>query len=145
MKIDLRTIVIAPAGLPIWPRILDDLGNPPPRRIAKTLGVSVRTVRRWNAAQSAPRSACLALFWMDGLKFGLPDVALGVTPAAALGPLPVVEDVSASFDEIGVGEPAASTAKKMVEATDAVHTSALGKSPAAVFIAALAEVLHEVL
>jgi hypothetical protein len=81
----------------------------------------------------------------DGLKFGLPDVALGVTPAAALGPLPVVEDVSASFDEIGVGEPAASTAKKMVEATDAVHTSALGKSPAAVFIAALAEVLHEVL
>ena len=64
MKIRLHSIDQAPKALPIWQAILDDLGDPHPRRIARTLGVSVRTVYRWNAAQEAPRCAALALFWL---------------------------------------------------------------------------------
>lgn len=64
MKLRLRTIDQAPASLPFWQSILDDLGYPPAARIAKTLGVSIRTVYRWNAAQEAPRCAALALFWL---------------------------------------------------------------------------------
>lgn len=44
--------------------ILGDLGDPPADRIAKVLGVGARTVYRWNRAGNAPRSACLALFWL---------------------------------------------------------------------------------
>jgi hypothetical protein len=54
----------APRNLPLWHLILGDLGNPPPQRIAKVLGVGVRTVYRWNRLGVAPRSACLALFWL---------------------------------------------------------------------------------
>lgn len=64
MKLRLRSIEHAPRALPIWQTILDDLGDPPPHRVARALGVSVRTVYRWNAAQQAPRCAALALFWL---------------------------------------------------------------------------------
>lgn len=64
MKIRLSHIEHAPKALPIWQAILDDLGDPSARRVARALGVSVRTVYRWNAAQEAPRCAVLALFWL---------------------------------------------------------------------------------
>ena len=64
MKIRLHSIDQAPKALPIWHAILSDLGDPPPRRIARTLGVSLRTVYRWNAAQEAPRCAVMALYWL---------------------------------------------------------------------------------
>lgn len=64
MRLRLRSIDQAPATLPIWQSIRDDLGDPPAHRIARTLGVSVRSVYRWNAAQEAPRCAVLALFWL---------------------------------------------------------------------------------
>jgi len=54
----------APRTLPIWHAILDDLGRPQARQIAKVLGVGVRTVHRWNRAGQAPKAACLALFWL---------------------------------------------------------------------------------
>jgi hypothetical protein len=54
----------APTALPIWQTILDDLGRPHPHRVAKVLGVGVRTVYRWNRTGSPPRSAALALFWL---------------------------------------------------------------------------------
>ncbi len=54
----------APVSLPIWHTILDDLGQPHPRRVAKVLGVGLRTVYRWNRTGSAPRSAALALYWL---------------------------------------------------------------------------------
>lgn len=60
MNLRLRSIEHAPASLPIWQTLLDDLGNPPPQRVARMLGVSVRTVYRWNAA----KAAMLALFWL---------------------------------------------------------------------------------
>lgn len=54
----------APVSLPIWQHILDDLNNPPPKRIAKVLGLGVRTIFRYNRDGHAPRHVCLALFWL---------------------------------------------------------------------------------
>lgn len=53
-----------PKALPVWAAILEDLGDPPPHRVAKALGVARSTVYRWNAAGGGPRMACLALFWL---------------------------------------------------------------------------------
>jgi predicted DNA-binding transcriptional regulator AlpA len=63
---DLRLYALdrAPRALPIWQLILSDLGDPPPQRVAKVLGVGTRTVYRWNRDGSAPRAATLALFWL---------------------------------------------------------------------------------
>jgi len=64
MSIQLFSVEHAPLHLPYWPLILDDLGRPPARRIARVLGVGVRTVYRWNHRGAAPRSAQLALYWL---------------------------------------------------------------------------------
>lgn len=64
MKLHLRSIDQAPAALPIWHSILEDLAHPPVHRISKVLGVSHRTVYRWNASGQAPKVAQLALFWL---------------------------------------------------------------------------------
>ena len=64
MRFQLYSIEQAPRSVPIWPALLDDLCQPPPERLAKVLGLSVRTVRRYNQAGSAPRAVCLALFWL---------------------------------------------------------------------------------
>ena len=50
--------------LPSWQQLLDELGQPSARRIARVLGVGPRTVYRWNATGRAPRVACLAVFWL---------------------------------------------------------------------------------
>lgn len=54
----------APRALPIWQAILEDLGNPHPRAVARVLGVGTRTVYRWNRDGQAPRAAAMALFWL---------------------------------------------------------------------------------
>jgi hypothetical protein len=41
-----------------------DIGSPTPPRLARLLGVSVRTVQRWQAADLAPRPVLVALFLM---------------------------------------------------------------------------------
>lgn len=64
MKTQLRAIDRLPRTLPSWQALLDDLGRPSAPRVARLLGVSVRTVHRWNATQRMPRSARLALFWL---------------------------------------------------------------------------------
>jgi hypothetical protein len=51
-----------PRQLPSLSTMLSDL-NIPPARLAKSLGVSLRTMQRWIAADQAPRSAMLAIFW----------------------------------------------------------------------------------
>lgn len=43
--------------------MLADLGHPAPDVVARALGVSARTVRRWVADGHAPRPVMLALFW----------------------------------------------------------------------------------
>lgn len=64
MKFHPYSIEQAPRTLPVWQSILEDLGNPPAARVAKVLGLGVRTVYRYNRAGSAPRHVCLALFWL---------------------------------------------------------------------------------
>lgn len=64
MDLQLFSIAQAPRHLPAWDLILDDLGRPSAERIARALDVGVSTVYRWNSARSAPRMACLALFWL---------------------------------------------------------------------------------
>lgn len=64
MDLRLFSIESAPRTLPVWDLILDDLGRPPPARLARVLGVGRSTVCRWTADRSAPRMACLALFWL---------------------------------------------------------------------------------
>jgi hypothetical protein len=64
MKFSPYSLHHAPVTLPVWQAILDDLGRPHPSHVARVLGVGVRTVHRWNRDQRAPRTACLALFWL---------------------------------------------------------------------------------
>lgn len=64
MEIRLQSIEHAPNSLPIWHTVLDDLGRPPVHRIARVLGLSVRTVYRYNQTGEVPRVVLLALFWL---------------------------------------------------------------------------------
>lgn len=64
MDLQLSSLEKAPRSLPIWERLLEDLGNPGTDRIAKVLGVGTSTVYRWERDGKVPRVACLALFWL---------------------------------------------------------------------------------
>lgn len=82
MKLHLRSIEHAPPSLPIWHTILEDLANPPAHRVARVLGVSRRTVYRWNSTGRAPRVALLALFWLT--RWGQSLVATNAANDAVL-------------------------------------------------------------
>ena len=64
MTLQLYSVDHAPAGLPMWQTILDDLSNPPAARVARVLGIGERTVYRYTQTGCAPRVALLALFWL---------------------------------------------------------------------------------
>lgn len=64
MTLQLFSVEQAPRQLPIWPQLMEDLRQPRPSRVARALGVSVRTVRRYNETGHAPRAVCLAVFWL---------------------------------------------------------------------------------
>ena len=64
MSLHLFSVDQAPITVPDWPLILEDLNNPPAWRVARVLGVGLRTVRRYNATGHAPRTVLLALFWL---------------------------------------------------------------------------------
>lgn len=64
MSLRLFSIEQAPLRLPIWESILEDLGHPPAARVARVLELGVSTVHRYNSAGYAPKSVCLALFWL---------------------------------------------------------------------------------
>jgi hypothetical protein len=64
MKFNPYSIEHAPVSLPIWHTILEDLNHPPPKRIAKVLGLGLRTIFRYNRDGYAPRHVCMALFWL---------------------------------------------------------------------------------
>ncbi|MDE2146807.1 MAG: hypothetical protein KGJ24_08980 [Burkholderiales bacterium] len=64
MEGDLFSIDKCPKTLPLWEAIHNDLGRPPAERVARALGVGRSTVYRWHDQGSAPRMACLALFWL---------------------------------------------------------------------------------
>jgi predicted DNA-binding transcriptional regulator AlpA len=64
MKPQLFSIDQAPAFVPIWHTMMDDLCNPPPERVARVLGISKRSVYRYNETGFAPKPVCLAVFWL---------------------------------------------------------------------------------
>lgn len=64
MTFQVYSIDQAPPTVPAWHAMLEDLSRPPARRVARVLGIGVRTVRRYNATGRAPRSCLLALFWL---------------------------------------------------------------------------------
>jgi len=64
MTLQLTSIDHAPASLPYWHTLMDDLGRPPVHRVARVLGIGRRTVYRYNRTGTAPRVVCLAVFWL---------------------------------------------------------------------------------
>ena len=64
MKPRLQSIEHAPRNVPIWPQMMADLGSPLADTVARVLGMSVRTIRRYNARGHAPRHVCLAVYWL---------------------------------------------------------------------------------
>ncbi len=64
MKVQLHSIEQMPSQVPIWHLMMQDLCQPPPARVAKVLGLSLRTVQRYNSTGEAPRVVCLAVFWL---------------------------------------------------------------------------------
>ena len=64
MKVQLHSIEQMPSHVPIWQVLMDDLCSPPAARVAKVLGLSLRSIQRYNATGNAPRCVCLAVFWL---------------------------------------------------------------------------------
>lgn len=62
-----------PVQCPQLSQILDDLGRPSPRLLARALGVSPGTVTRWIREDQAPRPVLLSLFWLTRWGMSLVD------------------------------------------------------------------------
>ncbi len=60
----MTTLKKLPKHTPPLGVMLEALGRPHPRELARALGVGERTVRRWISDDDAPRPALLALFWL---------------------------------------------------------------------------------
>ena len=57
-------LTLIPKYVPPLSMMLAGMANPKPRELARALGVTERTVRRWLCADHAPRTVMLALFWL---------------------------------------------------------------------------------
>jgi hypothetical protein len=68
--------------LPPLPLILADLGDPTPAALARALGVSASTARRWIATGAAPLAPMLAMFWLT--RWGRSQVECHAENAARL-------------------------------------------------------------
>ena len=64
MNLQLFSVEHVPRSQPTWQLMLEDLGCPPARRVARVLGIGERSVYRWSAVGVAPRCPSLALFWL---------------------------------------------------------------------------------
>lgn len=53
-----------PRNLPTWAQMVDSVGSPQPRELARWLGLSERTIWNYHRSGQAPRSVMLALFWL---------------------------------------------------------------------------------
>lgn len=51
--------------------LLDDMFEKNPKKVAKHLGVTVATLKRWKAADHAPKAAMLALFYESRWGYSL--------------------------------------------------------------------------
>lgn len=66
MHLQFASIEHGPSSVPSWPQLLEALCHPPAHRVARTLGLTLRTVRRYNASGKAPKPVRLSLFWLTG-------------------------------------------------------------------------------
>ncbi len=82
MTMQLSSIDHMPSHVPIWHLMMDDLCNPPAQRVARVLGLSLRSIQRYNATGYAPRHVCLALFWLT--RWGRSHVNAQAENAASL-------------------------------------------------------------
>lgn len=71
-----------PKGTPCIQTILDDIGRPKNRDLAKALGVSERTVYRWLNSGQPPRIASLALWWLT--RWGQQEIDAGLVDTNTL-------------------------------------------------------------
>ncbi len=53
-----------PSSVPSFSILLDDLGHPPPRVIARTFRVTEATVKRWIKTDNPPLAVLYATFWL---------------------------------------------------------------------------------
>lgn len=60
----LRSVTSAPVRILPWGDILEDLGSPSCESVARVLDVDPVFVDQWNRHGSAPKWACLALWWL---------------------------------------------------------------------------------
>lgn len=60
----MNTIRKLPKHTPPLGVMLEALGRPHPRELARALGAGERTVRRWISENDAPRPVLLSLFWL---------------------------------------------------------------------------------
>jgi hypothetical protein len=67
-----------------WPEILADVGNPNAAKIAAALGVSRRTVDRWNDTE-APKIARLSLWWLSREGHSVWDCEMAARTQLAIG------------------------------------------------------------
>ncbi len=56
---------LTPTHTPPLSMLLQDVGNPSNREIARYLDVSERTVYRWRADDCAPQPVLLSIFWLS--------------------------------------------------------------------------------
>jgi len=68
--------ILLPRQLPDLQQLLDDLGRPSPRELARYFQVTQRTVRRWIATQNPPRAVIISLFWSSSYGLSALDAEL---------------------------------------------------------------------
>jgi predicted DNA-binding transcriptional regulator AlpA len=71
-----------PRVLPDWHTTISDLGSPKPDELARLLGISRRSVYRYEASGRAPRVVLLALFWLT--RWGRSEVECDAVNRAQL-------------------------------------------------------------
>src|SRR6218665_685316 len=86
-----------PGHTPPLSLMLDDLGQPSAPALAKALGVTERTVRRWLAADEAPRTVLLSIFWVTRWGRSAVDAEATNDARAAWGYLGAVKDENAAL------------------------------------------------
>lgn len=64
MSARFSSIEQAPRRVPNWHLMLEDLCQPAPEELGRVLGLSKRSIQRFNAADRAPRAVELAVFWL---------------------------------------------------------------------------------
>lgn len=57
-------LFLIPKDVPAFELMLADIGRPDAHALARALGVTERTVKRWLARGQAPRAAMLAIYWI---------------------------------------------------------------------------------